>query len=147
MGFFKGLQATNAYILGRTLKGLSTKRKLKGIRNLMKNGMLTADEVAKKIAEASEKDMKKQVRVAVKEGRAITEGDLTRTLDDDPDFMELCKEVGLSRGFFEGLAENVMADSKKEEGGNNERKVVIGRNQPCPCGSGRKYKRCCGKDK
>lgn len=20
----------------------------------------------------------------------------------------------------------------------------IGRNQPCPCGSGKKYKRCCG---
>lgn len=23
---------------------------------------------------------------------------------------------------------------------------VIGRNEPCPCGSGSKYKRCCGKD-
>ena len=23
----------------------------------------------------------------------------------------------------------------------------IGRNDPCPCGSGRKYKKCCGKDK
>jgi hypothetical protein len=22
--------------------------------------------------------------------------------------------------------------------------VKIGRNQPCPCGSGKKYKRCCG---
>ncbi|MBT7153787.1 MAG: SEC-C domain-containing protein, partial [Deltaproteobacteria bacterium] len=21
----------------------------------------------------------------------------------------------------------------------------IGRNQPCPCGSGKKYKKCCGK--
>jgi uncharacterized protein YecA (UPF0149 family) len=25
----------------------------------------------------------------------------------------------------------------------NENKV--GRNEPCPCGSGRKYKKCCGK--
>lgn len=24
-------------------------------------------------------------------------------------------------------------------------KSVIGRNEPCPCGSGKKYKRCCGK--
>jgi uncharacterized protein len=24
------------------------------------------------------------------------------------------------------------------------RSVKIGRNQPCPCGSGRKYKKCCG---
>jgi uncharacterized protein YecA (UPF0149 family) len=22
----------------------------------------------------------------------------------------------------------------------------IGRNEPCPCGSGRKYKNCCGKN-
>jgi len=22
--------------------------------------------------------------------------------------------------------------------------VVVGRNEPCPCGSGKKYKRCCG---
>ncbi|MFN7684130.1 MAG: SEC-C metal-binding domain-containing protein, partial [Oligoflexia bacterium] len=22
----------------------------------------------------------------------------------------------------------------------------VGRNEPCPCGSGSKYKRCCGKD-
>ncbi len=24
---------------------------------------------------------------------------------------------------------------------------VPGRNDPCPCGSGKKYKKCCGKDK
>ena len=23
----------------------------------------------------------------------------------------------------------------------------VGRNDPCPCGSGKKYKKCCGKDK
>ncbi|MHC5061039.1 MAG: SEC-C metal-binding domain-containing protein, partial [Planctomycetota bacterium] len=22
----------------------------------------------------------------------------------------------------------------------------VGRNQPCPCGSGKKYKKCCGKN-
>ncbi|MEE0874530.1 MAG: SEC-C metal-binding domain-containing protein [Ruminococcus sp.] len=22
----------------------------------------------------------------------------------------------------------------------------IGRNDPCPCGSGKKYKKCCGRD-
>ena len=25
-------------------------------------------------------------------------------------------------------------------------KQKIGRNDPCPCGSGKKYKKCCGKD-
>ncbi|MFR8275847.1 MAG: SEC-C metal-binding domain-containing protein, partial [Desulfovibrio fairfieldensis] len=23
----------------------------------------------------------------------------------------------------------------------------VGRNDPCPCGSGKKYKKCCGQDK
>lgn len=27
---------------------------------------------------------------------------------------------------------------------NLERKVKVGRNEPCPCGSGKKYKKCCG---
>lgn len=27
--------------------------------------------------------------------------------------------------------------------GNKPRRTVIGRNEPCPCGSGKKYKRCC----
>jgi preprotein translocase subunit SecA len=26
-----------------------------------------------------------------------------------------------------------------------KRSAKIGRNQPCPCGSGKKYKRCCGR--
>jgi uncharacterized protein YecA (UPF0149 family) len=31
----------------------------------------------------------------------------------------------------------------------SERQAVsnkVGRNEPCPCGSGKKYKKCCGKD-
>lgn len=27
------------------------------------------------------------------------------------------------------------------------KKVVVGRNDPCPCGSGLKYKKCCGKNR
>jgi uncharacterized protein YecA (UPF0149 family) len=23
--------------------------------------------------------------------------------------------------------------------------IAVGRNEPCPCGSGKKYKACCGK--
>jgi len=36
-----------------------------------------------------------------------------------------------------------------EERKNKENNTVeeIGRNDPCPCGSGKKYKKCCGKDK
>ena len=45
----------------------------------------------------------------------------------------------------------VEAPSNKPEGGTNEKKTIsqinkkIKRNEPCPCGSGKKYKKCCGK--
>ena len=58
-------------------------------------------------------------------------------------------------GFAEdGNAIQMQADSKGEKP--VEAKVVrtpitnaepkVGRNEPCPCGSGKKYKNCCGKD-
>jgi len=36
---------------------------------------------------------------------------------------------------------------QQEEGGKKEpaRSQKVGRNEPCPCGSGKKYKKCCGK--
>jgi len=46
-------------------------------------------------------------------------------------------EMVLSRG--EGVSES----GKKQPVRNKEKKV--GRNDPCPCGSGKKYKRCCGR--
>lgn len=41
---------------------------------------------------------------------------------------------GIENGFND-ILEDVFSDQK------------IGRNDPCPCGSGKKYKKCCGKDK
>ena len=35
------------------------------------------------------------------------------------------------------------APSKREP---IRKKVSIGRNDPCPCGSGKKYKKCCGRN-
>ena len=39
------------------------------------------------------------------------------------------------------------ANSGAEKVSKNKGKTVkkIGRNEPCPCGSGKKYKQCCGK--
>ena len=39
-----------------------------------------------------------------------------------------------------GLAKAGGAPSNKNQPG------AVGRNQPCPCGSGKKYKHCCGKN-
>lgn len=41
------------------------------------------------------------------------------------------------------LATSPQAESNKVAIGNQGKK--IGRNAPCPCGSGRKFKRCCGR--
>ncbi len=47
---------------------------------------------------------------------------------------------------------NVLGEEKVEEIGKEYRTEhiavsdkVVGRNDPCPCGSGKKYKKCCGK--
>ena len=49
--------------------------------------------------------------------------------------------------------EQVAKDAHESHGGENVtsktvvNKTKIGRNDPCPCGSGKKYKKCCGADK
>lgn len=43
-----------------------------------------------------------------------------------------------------GIAPSFVA-SKIRVDGQQQKKKKIGRNEPCPCGSGKKYKRCCGK--
>jgi uncharacterized protein YecA (UPF0149 family) len=40
----------------------------------------------------------------------------------------------MSRGGDGSVSTTVKRDEKK-----------VGRNDPCPCGSGKKYKKCCGK--
>lgn len=39
---------------------------------------------------------------------------------------------------------NSIRDDGSVRGQTVTRALTIGRNDPCPCGSGRKYKRCCG---
>lgn len=42
------------------------------------------------------------------------------------------------------LKMQMLSDLAKIQGGNAEPQKIA-RNAPCPCGSGKKYKRCCGK--
>ena len=47
--------------------------------------------------------------------------------------------------------EDILSEEKRNEISKEYRqsKIVrvekVGRNEPCPCGSGKKYKKCCGK--
>jgi uncharacterized protein len=67
-----------------------------------------------------------------------------RTPDGEPGLNYLC--VGLKRFFLHSRKPLAELVSPKEEPGSNSRPktVTAGRNDPCPCGSGKKYKKCCG---
>ena len=47
------------------------------------------------------------------------------------------KITGTSHGGMDGKAKKNVTIRKSKK---------IGRNDPCPCGSGKKYKKCCGRD-
>ncbi len=64
---------------------------------------------------------------------------------------EIAKQkAGLQDHLQSALAshgDEVSAAEVKQKRAVNEAGEKIGRNDPCPCGSGKKYKNCCGKDK
>ena len=48
--------------------------------------------------------------------------------------------------------DNIFSEEKRKElykeqknSGTIRKEKKVGRNYPCPCGSGKKYKKCCGK--
>ena len=65
----------------------------------------------------------------------IEEATTTEIVDDDhpddPFHCEECKKLGLSPHYW---LENLQFGPPRPH---------VGRNDPCPCGSGKKYKRCC----
>ncbi len=67
---------------------------------------------------------------------------------------KMLRELGeRTRNVEEVEAEQeVLAKAKQERSKNPERYKLkpgqtVGRNDPCPCGSGKKYKKCCGAGK
>ena len=58
---------------------------------------------------------------------------LRRRTDDEAQSKKKKKAMQFSHGDEGGKAETVRREGKK-----------VGRNAPCPCGSGKKYKKCCG---
>jgi tetratricopeptide (TPR) repeat protein len=53
-------------------------------------------------------------------------------------------EEGLPLDQLPNLAKS-LTSARPASGDLSGRKVKVGRNQPCPCGSGKKYKKCCGR--
>lgn len=64
-----------------------------------------------------------------------------------PDRRALCEERGL-KPIDDALEALAVFDAEDEEEGEPEKPAAnpnrdVGRNDPCPCGSGKKYKKCC----
>lgn len=58
---------------------------------------------------------------------------------------ELELEEEIDHRKLEYKREDVFVEKQPEERKNPVRVHKVGRNDPCPCGSGKKYKKCCGK--
>ena len=74
------------------------------------------------------------------ENPPVLRDDIPEKLEDIPDIRPMMEELIASLGgrekFQEVFEQNVAEATKKPK---------IGRNDPCPCGSGKKYKKCCGR--
>ncbi len=68
---------------------------------------------------------------------------MLNVLKDENRDAALWKQVWLDQALQECRAFNKMKATGKSEGA-VIMKVKTGRNDPCPCGSGKKFKRCCG---
>ncbi|HWT82292.1 MAG TPA: SEC-C metal-binding domain-containing protein, partial [Candidatus Methylomirabilis sp.] len=75
-----------------------------------------------------------KVQVAVEPERVAQAGDLSRRpLAPPTDGRRRDREATPSRSLRPAAASAVTSPRAK-----------VGRNEPCPCGSGKKYKKCCG---
>jgi hypothetical protein len=59
----------------------------------------------------------------------------------DPD--SICKKYGLGRDELEQRFQKYQASRRQAALANEAFLGRVGRNEPCPCGSGKKYKKCC----
>jgi uncharacterized protein YecA (UPF0149 family) len=74
---------------------------------------------------------------------ARAHGDASGTADADERLVRLLAGQPRREQDANAAAQELQRASRAVDGGSRVA-VRIGRNDPCPCGSGRKYKRCCG---
>lgn len=96
--------------------------------------------IGQKIFEVLSKD----VPEALKKGLTVEQK--IEKLHNDKVFMKLARAAGLTDGDISGSVKGIADDyyARKEKVDDAGKVGKVGRNEPCPCGSGKKYKRCCG---
>ena len=71
--------------------------------------------------------------------------ELLNTIDQDTTMFLLKSEIRQNIERKQVMKGKAVTDSNKVKKSTPKRVNKIGRNNPCPCGSGKKYKQCCGK--
>jgi len=84
------------------------------------------------------------------ERKSQTSGDMKTTKNEEGAYESAAREKR-AQDVAAGKLKNMPADTPKASSGRRQETVrrsgtKIGRNDPCPCGSGKKYKNCCGKE-
>ena len=80
------------------------------------------------------------------EGHEMFEGMIRTIQEDSVRFVVKSRIDPAHAPKREKVAEPVNATHSNEPRKPAEKSVRVGRNDPCPCGSGKKYKKCCGAD-
>ena len=71
--------------------------------------------------------------------------ELLNTIDQETTMFLLKSEIGQNIERKQVAKGKAVTDNNKTKKATPKRVNKIGRNDPCPCGSGKKYKNCCGK--
>ncbi len=79
-----------------------------------------------------------------KEGYDMFNNMIASIQEDVVRYVYQVKVVEQPNAEYKNVSENKYEEDKQRQPIRNESKV--GRNDPCPCGSGKKYKKCCGKN-
>lgn len=84
--------------------------------------------------------------LTIEDNPGCTKEEAGRTFDawqkSNPDAIHILKDRCVE---MKEVGQRLIAEDEARETTRSPRREKIGRNDPCPCGSGKKYKKCCGK--
>ena len=116
---------------------------------------MNQDKTGKFIAKCRRDKNMTQEQLAEKMGvsiNAVSKWERGLSFPDVSLYKTLCSELDISiEELINGEKGNSEKDKEKaiyktlDEKNKTKKKEKVGRNDPCPCGSGKKYKQCCGK--
>ena len=117
----------------------------------------TLEKILEALTEGSHQDKRTilSLRLEIEQGDATIDTlDMKMEAKDNDlktarsDMESLQQEMALiQRDYDDVKVEAVGVEMSNKSAKTYYRQQRIGRNSPCPCGSGRKYKKCCGGDK